>query len=87
MRRRARRPDPPPLATDDTKIVLLGTALWAAALVVLVVLRLADLGQVRDWWLGMCAYGIALGLFGVRHVRRRMQAESRGAAGDGASRS
>ena len=71
MPRRARRPDPPPLETDDAKVVLFGTALWAAGLVVLLVLRFADLADVRDWWLGMCLYGIALGLFGVLYVRRR----------------
>ena len=60
--------------------MLLGTAVWAAALVVLLVLRVADVGDVRDWWLGMCAYGIALGLFGARYARRRHEAIARDAA-------
>lgn len=71
MSRRARRPDPPPLKTDDATVVLVGTALWAAALLVLLVLRFTGTAEVRDWWLGMCAYGIALGLYGVRYIRRR----------------
>lgn len=78
MPRRARRPDPPPLETDDTKVVKAGTALWAAALVVLLVLRVTDAVDVRDWWLGMCAYGIALGLFGVRYISRRAHHDEHG---------
>lgn len=74
MPRAARRPDPPPLETDDVLVVAIGTALWAVGLVVLLVLRLADVTRVPDWWLGMCAYGVALGLFGVRYCRRRHQA-------------
>jgi len=72
--------DPPPLETDDTRVVLVGTAAWAVALVVLLVLRVADVGDVPDWWLGMCAYGIALGLFGARYARRRHLAIARDAA-------
>ena len=68
--RRVHRPDPPPLETDDVKVVVVITACWVLALVVLVVLRLTG-SEVRDWWLGMCGYGIALGLFGIRYCRRR----------------
>ena len=82
-----RHPDPPPLETDDAKVVLAGTVLWALALVVLLVLRVADVVEVRDWWLGMCAYGIALGLFGARYARRRSQAVDRDAARDTSSHS
>ncbi len=79
MSRPARRPDPPPLETNDSIVVLVGTSLWAGALLVLLVLELADLAPVRDWWLGMCAYGIALGLFGLYYVRRRHEAIARDA--------
>jgi hypothetical protein len=68
--RRVSRPDPPPLETDDVKVVVVMTAAWVLALVVLVVLRLTG-SEIRDWWMGMCGYGIALGLFGVRYCRRR----------------
>src|SRR5206468_1986877 len=46
-----RRPDPPPLATDDRATVLVGIGLWLVALVVTLVLhaRLADQG--RTWWI------------------------------------
>ncbi len=69
--RPVRHPDPGPLRTDDVPTVLAGTVAWAVALAVLVVLRLLDAVEVRDWWLGMCAYGIGLGLVGVRITRRR----------------
>ena len=79
MPRRARRPDPPPLETNDSAVVLVGTCLWAGALLVLAVLELADLARVRGWWLGMCGYGVALGLFGLYYVRRRHSAIARDA--------
>jgi hypothetical protein len=67
------RPDPPPLETNDVAIVAGGTALWAVALVVVVVLRLT--GQdVHGWWIWMCASGTALGLLGVRTCARRKRA-------------
>lgn len=62
---------PPPLESDDARTVLVITCAWVAGLVVLLVLAAADVTEVRGWWLGMCAYGIALGLFGVLHLRRR----------------
>ena len=80
MPRRARRPDPPPLETNDSAVVLVGTSLWAGALLVLAVLELTDLAPVRGWWIGMCAYGVALGLFGLWFVRRRHLAIARDAS-------
>lgn len=80
MRRPARRPDPPPLETDDVKVVAVGTGLWAVGLVVLLVLKATGTAEVHDWWLGMCGYGIALGVFGMRYCRRRHQAIARDAA-------
>lgn len=77
---RVHRPDPPPLETDDTLVVALGTALWVLGLVVLAVLRLATDVRVETWWLVMCACGIALGLVGVRYCRRRHEAIARDAA-------
>ena len=74
---RVSRPDPPPLETDDVKVVVVITAAWALGLLVLLVLRLTDTAEVRDWWMGMCGYGIALGLFGIRYCRRRHEAIER----------
>jgi hypothetical protein len=77
--RRVRRPDPLPLETDDVRVVAVGTALWALALLALLVLRVAGT-EVRDWWLGMCAWGVGLGLLGVIYTRRRRRALGRGRA-------
>ena len=74
--RRQSRPDPSPLQTDDVVIIAIGTAAWAVGLLVLLGMRLTGTGEVRDWWLGMCAYGVALGLVGVRVTRRRRSAGS-----------
>lgn len=72
-----KRPDPPPLETDDVRTVALGTAAWAVALVVLGVLRLARGDEIHTWWLEMCACGALLGLAGVRYCRRRRAAIER----------
>ena len=74
--RRVQRPDPPPLETDDVKVVTLGTALWGAGLLVLVVLRLTG-ADLQAWWFAMCACGIGLGLFGIHYCRRRHAAIER----------
>ena len=71
-----RHPDPEPLELDDTRVVLVGTVLWALGLVVLVVLDLAGV-RVPGWWLQMCLAGIALGLLGLRFVARRKAARRR----------
>lgn len=75
-----RRPDPPPLETDDVRTVAVGTALWAVALVVLVVLRLTDATRIETWWITMCAWGFVLGLAGVRFCQRRRDAIERAKA-------
>ena len=72
-----RRPDPPPLETNDVAIVAGGTAVWAVAFVVLLVLRLTG-SDVHAWWLEMCAAGALLGLVGVRYCVRRRNALARG---------
>jgi hypothetical protein len=77
---RGRRPDPPPLQTNDALTVAVGAAAWAVALVVLAVLRLAGVEGVRGWWLVMCAYGAGLGALGARYCRRRQAAIERDAA-------
>lgn len=72
-----RRPDPAPLETDDARVLALGTAAWAAALIGCLVFR-SDLGAAgRGWWVWACVAGVLLGLVGVRHCRRRQAAIAR----------
>ena len=66
----SRRPDPPPLETDDVRVVLVLTTGWALALLVLT-LRAAAGGRVHTWWFILCVCGLALGLVGVAYCRRR----------------
>ncbi len=66
-----RRPDPPPLPTDDRRVVLAGTVVWA----VLGVLALVFRGQLeadgRGWWVWTPLVGVLLGLYGLRYISRR----------------
>jgi uncharacterized protein DUF2530 len=61
------RPSPPPLQVDTTRVVQLGTALWAVALVVL--LLLGD--RVDRVWTWTCVAGIALAGLGLLIMRRQ----------------
>ena len=70
MASRARRPDPPAYELDDTCVVAVGTALWVAALVVLLVADVLGV-DVPGWWVAMCGCGLLLGLVGLRQVARR----------------
>lgn len=65
-------PAPPelqPLAVDTVRIVLVGTALFALALVVTVLVPSLHTGR-RDWWPWACASGLGLGLIGLAYIRR-----------------
>lgn len=72
-----RRPDPPPVRTDDVRVVTVGTALWGVAFLAALVFRdrLRDGGHL--WWLGTCAAGFVLGLVGLAYTRRRAAAIAR----------
>lgn len=71
MPRPARRPDPPPLRTNDVAVITAGTAGWLVALIVMLPFagRLNAAG--RGWWMWTCVAGIALGLYAIRYCRRR----------------
>jgi hypothetical protein len=55
------RPAPPPLRVDTVRVVLVGTALWALALGVLLVLG----DRVDRLWTWTCVAGIALAVVGL----------------------
>jgi hypothetical protein len=62
------------MESDDVLLITVGTGLWAAGLVVTLVLhdRLSDHGNGD--WVWIMAAGLFLGLIGIRHVRRRRAA-------------
>ncbi|WP_166122343.1 DUF2530 domain-containing protein [Phycicoccus sp. HDW14] len=59
--------DPPDVPTRG--IVLVGTGLWAVALLVTLVVPALHQGQ-RSWWPWACVSGMALGVFAWWYVRR-----------------
>ena len=65
-----RRPDPPPLRTNDVRTVKLGTSLWAAALVIGAALQNWDM-------VATCAAGTGLGFVGIYYTQRRERAIAR----------
>ena len=69
-----RRPGPAPLEVDLRKIVLVGLVAWTVALVVSVILLVAD---VRTWTdVAVCAAGIALGGLGLVWVGRKRRRQT-----------
>jgi hypothetical protein len=56
---------------DAVRTVQVGTALWAVALVVTVLLRDQLTDDGREWWIWMCVAGLVLGLIGVVITTRR----------------
>jgi hypothetical protein len=67
------RKAPPPLQVDTLRVVIVGTALWAVALVVL--LLLGD--RVDRLWTWTCVAGIGLAAIGVGIMRWQGQLSSR----------
>ncbi|WP_018656070.1 DUF2530 domain-containing protein [Actinomadura flavalba] len=65
--KKARLPDPPPLPTNDVRIAQVGTAAWAIALLVLLII---DLPTPDRWWLAVCTMGTTIGLFAMWYVPR-----------------
>src|SRR4051794_32284448 len=53
-----------PIAVDTARIVVCGTAMWAVALVVTLVVPALHSGD-RTWWPWTCVTGLALGLLGL----------------------
>lgn len=58
-----------PVAVPMTRIIEVGLALWAVALVVVLAVPALREGA-RSWWPWCCAAGLAGGLVGYAYVRR-----------------
>jgi hypothetical protein len=71
LRATDRRPDPPPIRTNDLAVGLAGTGIWAVLLVAAVLAHgwLTDSG--RGWWMWTALAGIVIGLWGTWYVWRR----------------
>lgn len=70
--RPARRPDPPPLRTDERRVVAVVMAAWALAGIVLAVGFRGELARHdASWWLWTTGVGFALGGYGLYYYRRR----------------
>ncbi|MFB4296453.1 DUF2530 domain-containing protein [Actinomadura sp. NTSP31] len=78
-----RRPDPPPMRTNDVRVALMGTAAWAVALVVLLI---AGTPSGDRWWLWVCVTGVVTGLFGVWYIPRLQAGRERQEAARAARR-
>jgi hypothetical protein len=66
-----RRPDPEPLEDYDVPLIIFGTALWVIAGVVLFAMHDRLEEHDKGWWPYSTIVGAALGLWGIRLVRRR----------------
>ena len=84
-RERAARPaPPPPLEANDRVVIWAGTAGWAVALVVLLVIR-DSLPASQRWWIWTCVCGVAFGIFASWYVPRLKRGRARAAARRAAS--
>jgi len=70
---------PPPLEANDRVVTWVGTAGWAVALVVLLIIR-GSLPADQRWWIWTCVTGLVMGLFGLWYVPRLKRGRSRAAA-------
>jgi hypothetical protein len=75
----ARPSPPPPLEANDKLVTAVGTAGWAVALAVLLILR-GSLPAGDRWWIWTCACGLAMGLFALWYVPRLKRIRARAAA-------
>lgn len=71
LRSADRRPDPPPLRTNDRAVVSVGMVAWAVLLVAALVMRSRLVEQGRGWWVWTPVVAIALGFYGLHYLRQR----------------
>lgn len=72
LKEEERRPDPPPMQTDDRKVVLVGMVLWLLALGVLLVFlsAIVEAGLVRWLWTVLVGLGLGLVLLVFAHRKQ-----------------
>jgi Protein of unknown function (DUF2530) len=70
---------PPPLEANDRLVTVVGTAGWALALIVLLIVRDSLPADAR-WWIWTCAAGVLMGLFALWYVPRLKRGRARAAA-------
>lgn len=79
-----RRPDPPPLQTNEFAPVIAADVLWLLGFLVLFSLRHHLAAQGRGWWVWVALSGFLLGLWGLSlmllRVRSLRRAQSRSAS-------
>ena len=66
-----RRPDPPPLVTNDRATVAVGMIAWAFLWLAAVVEHDRLVAECRGWWVWTPPAAIALGLLGLWYVHGR----------------
>ena len=81
-----RREPPPPLEANDRLVTIVGTAGWALALIVLLIIHGSLPADIR-WWIWTCATGLAMGLFALWYVPRFKRSRARAAARRAAAQS
>ena len=86
MKESGRREPPPPLEANDRLVTVTGTAGWALALIVLLIIR-GSLPADARWWIWTCATGLVMGLFGLWYVPRLKRSRARAAARRAAAQS
>ena len=74
----ARPSPPPPLEANDQVVTWVGTAGWAVALVVLLIVR-GSLPASQRWWIWTCVTGLGMGIFALWYVPRLKRARARAA--------
>jgi fatty acid desaturase len=69
LRAEDRHPDPAPVETDDRRAIIVGTAIWVAALVVALVVT--PMMTDDPFLIATCAVGVALGVAGLVYTQLR----------------
>lgn len=67
---------PPPLEANDQLVTAAFTAVWAVALVVLLLVR-SHLRQADRWWIWTAVAGLGLGLFALAYMPHLKRARQR----------